>query len=151
MTSTGGFLLFALLAFVAWQLYKGFRDSGDTGKRHCMTCGVDAKPARKIKGSMAVEIILWICFIVPGLIYSIWRSTSRFDACSACGSTQIVPLTAPAAITHKEVNDQKRCPDCAELVQAQARICKHCSFKFPESAAVAAAPEPALFSTMNRR
>jgi hypothetical protein len=24
----------------------------------------------------------------------------------------------------------KNCPDCAELVQAEARVCKHCGFRF---------------------
>ncbi len=25
---------------------------------------------------------------------------------------------------------QKKCPDCAELILAEARVCKHCSYRF---------------------
>lgn len=44
---------------------------------------------------MAVEIILWLCFIVPGLIYSIWRMSSYHAACPVCGSSTLVPLNSP--------------------------------------------------------
>ena len=38
------------------------------------------------RGSIWIEIILWLCLIVPGLIYSIWRLTTRRQVCSACGA-----------------------------------------------------------------
>lgn len=28
----------------------------------------------------------------------------------------------------------KRCPDCAETVQYEAKVCKHCGFRFDETA-----------------
>jgi hypothetical protein len=46
-----------------------------------------------------IELILWICFIVPGLIYSFWRLSSRYDACSCCGSTALVPVDSPVGRT----------------------------------------------------
>ncbi len=42
----------------------------------CSRCGPAGLPKTKVKGSIAIEIILWRCFTVPGLIYSLWRSTS---------------------------------------------------------------------------
>lgn len=29
----------------------------------------------------------------------------------------------------------KKCPDCAEMVRAEARICRHCRHEFPEESA----------------
>lgn len=61
----------------------------------CKDCGTVDRPARVTKGSIWIEIILWLCFLVPGVIYSIWRLTTRHDSCGACGSKSIVPLDSP--------------------------------------------------------
>ena len=42
----------------------------------CASCGSPGKPKNAIKGSIVVEIILWFSFLIPGLIYSIWRLTT---------------------------------------------------------------------------
>lgn len=62
----------------------------------CKDCGTVAEPKTVARGSMAVEIVLWLCFIVPGLIYSVWRLCSKHDACPACGSERVVPTDTPA-------------------------------------------------------
>jgi hypothetical protein len=61
----------------------------------CTACGSATKPKTITKGSTLIELILWLCFIVPGIIYSIWRLSSRYSACRACGSKNIVPLDTP--------------------------------------------------------
>lgn len=62
----------------------------------CTQCGGHGHPKRVTKGSMGIELILWICFIVPGVIYSVWRLTSKFDACPYCGAAQsMIPLNSP--------------------------------------------------------
>ena len=43
----------------------------------------------------AYEIVLWCLLILPGLIYSLWRVTTRSDVCRACGSSELVPATSP--------------------------------------------------------
>jgi hypothetical protein len=73
-----------------------------------MTCGTDAQPKTVTRGTIFIEIILWICFIVPGLIYSIWRLTTRGDACPACGSVAIVPFDSPAALSHRRALTTQR-------------------------------------------
>jgi len=128
MEFLGYLLILAMVYFIASKIYEGYRETGD-GRRHCMTCGIDGAPKRETRGSFAIEVILWLCFLVPGLIYSIWRISTRFDSCAACGSKQLVPVNAPAAVAQKESAAQRRCPDCAELIQAQARVCKHCGLK----------------------
>ena len=61
----------------------------------CPNCGFKGKPKIKTKGSIFIEIILWCCFIVPGLIYSIWRITSRQKVCRSCEYSNPVPLDSP--------------------------------------------------------
>jgi len=63
----------------------------------CTNCGLQGKPKLKTKGSILIEIILWICFIVPGLIYSIWRHTTRYKACPSCAAQNMIPLDSPRA------------------------------------------------------
>lgn len=63
----------------------------------CTACGYVGEPATATKGSFGVELVLWLCFIVPGLIYSIWRLSSRHDACPSCGQTALIPAGSPMA------------------------------------------------------
>ena len=67
------------------------------GNRFCTVCGSITKPIRITKGSFVIEVFLWLCFLFPGLIYSLWRLTTRHDACRSCKSAAIVPLNSPAA------------------------------------------------------
>jgi hypothetical protein len=43
------------------------------------------------KGSTDTEIILWFCFLIPGLIYSIWLFRSRHEECPICDQATIIP------------------------------------------------------------
>lgn len=61
----------------------------------CERCGEQGKPKRRTKGSMVIEIILWLCFLLPGLIYSAWRLNSRQNVCSQCGSEDVIPVNSP--------------------------------------------------------
>ena len=61
----------------------------------CSNCGYKGKPKKITKGSIFIEIILWIALIIPGVIYSIWRLTTRHEACPQCGATNMVPLDSP--------------------------------------------------------
>lgn len=63
----------------------------------CTRCLSEGRPKRVTRGSLWIETILWLTFIVPGLIYSVWRLTTRHDACRACGSDELVPLNSPRA------------------------------------------------------
>ena len=65
----------------------------------CTQCGYVGKPKRAIKGNGFIEIILWLCFLVPGLIYSIWRSSSRYKVCPKCGNSALIPMDSPRAKT----------------------------------------------------
>lgn len=61
----------------------------------CRDCGTVGEPETVTKGSLAIEVVAWLCFLIPGVIYSIWRHTSRHDGCRACGSSALIPLDTP--------------------------------------------------------
>lgn len=63
----------------------------------CTACG-HVGPSKTItKGHFALEVVLWLCFLVPGFIYSVWRHTSRYEACPVCDNPKLLPKTAPMA------------------------------------------------------
>jgi hypothetical protein len=63
----------------------------------CTTCH-EVGPSKSVtKGSILVELFLWLCFLFPGLLYSIWRLTSRHKACRACGGKELVPTWSERA------------------------------------------------------
>ena len=71
----------------------------------CKTC--ETIQTSKLRGSGWVELILWLCYLVPGLIYSIWRRSSNRSVCTACGSPALI--TADLLIGRRLV--QRRYPD----------------------------------------
>lgn len=62
----------------------------------CTQCGHIGVPIKVTKGSILLEVLLWLFFIVPGLIYSIWRLSTRYNACQKCKSSNIIPTDSPA-------------------------------------------------------
>ena len=71
-----------------------FRRKG-LGSMVCPACGTRGFPQIKTRGSLGIEIVLWLCLIVPGLIYSLWRLTTRYDACPACQQPGMIPVESP--------------------------------------------------------
>ena len=61
----------------------------------CNQCGFIEYPQKKVRGSFWIEIILWLSFIIPGLIYTIWRLTTKQLVCSNCGNATMIPLDSP--------------------------------------------------------
>ena len=61
----------------------------------CTRCGTIGEPKTVTPGYILLELILWCCWIVPGVFYSYWRHSARHKACKACGSREVVLLTSP--------------------------------------------------------
>ncbi len=61
----------------------------------CTVCGHVGYPVKRSRGSFLVEIALWLCFGLPGLIYTLWRLTSKYDACPKCGNPSMIPIDTP--------------------------------------------------------
>ncbi|MCB2107350.1 MAG: hypothetical protein KDE14_06590 [Rhodobacteraceae bacterium] len=64
----------------------------------CASCGSQSV-RRHVQGSFFIELILWLCFIVPGLIYSIWRRTGlKKYHCAECGSLDVITTKSPRGL-----------------------------------------------------
>lgn len=62
-------------------------------KIHCLDCGYEGKAKKYTKGSVVIEIFLWLMLFVPGFIYSLWRITSgRYKGCPDCRSDKVMAL-----------------------------------------------------------
>lgn len=103
-----GILMFGFsIAFVAavfWLLFRLLFPRRPL--RYCTTCGTEARAKPTTRGSLAIEIVLWFLLIVPGLIYSLWRLSTRRPVCPACGGTALVPPDTPAARRAKQQIDR---------------------------------------------
>lgn len=100
----GSFSIFHWLIVIGifFLIYKAIRgiigNNGkisDTGSMICQNCGTRGEPKTITKGSIAIEIILWLCLIIPGLIYSVWRLTTRQPGCPACGQVSMIGINTP--------------------------------------------------------
>lgn len=63
----------------------------------CTQCGHVGYPKKVVGGSLGIEIFLWLCFIIPGLVYSLWRDSSRNKVCSLCKNSTLIPVSSPYA------------------------------------------------------
>lgn len=68
-----------------------------SGNLVCTNCGHVGETTTVTKGHFALEVVLWLLFLVPGLIYSVWRLTTRHQACPHCGNSNLLPPDAPMA------------------------------------------------------
>jgi len=61
---------------------------------HCLT---QAKPKTYTKGSIGIELLAWLLFLIPGLFYSLWRMNSRYRGCPSCGEPGMIHIDTPRA------------------------------------------------------
>lgn len=58
----------------------------------CASCHEKGVPVKHTKGSIWLEILLWVLFFPVGFVYSVWRMTTKRKVCAVCGSGELVPL-----------------------------------------------------------
>lgn len=61
----------------------------------CKNCGTAHRGEHTLPGNGWIELVLWLAYIVPGLIYSIWRRSRQRPTCAACGSRDLVDTSTP--------------------------------------------------------
>ena len=59
----------------------------------CPNCGHIGRAT--VKGSLIMEIILWLCFLLPGFIYTMWRTTQSRTTCPKCKESGMVSVKSP--------------------------------------------------------
>ena len=101
----------------------------------CRDCDFVGQPELLKPGSVGAEVALWICLIIPGLIYSIWRFSSRYQGCANCGSRRIIPADSQAA---KEALAKLSptpsalswyCEECGQPIFVAGTLCSACAAK----------------------
>ncbi len=61
----------------------------------CTNCRYVGHAAKEKKGSFLIGLILWLFFIVPGLLYTIWCLSNRKFICPMCKQSTLVPTNTP--------------------------------------------------------
>lgn len=56
----------------------------------CKNCEEIGQVTEKMPGNGWVEIVLYLFWIAPGIVYSVWRRKSKKQVCGSCGSDQLV-------------------------------------------------------------
>jgi hypothetical protein len=87
----------------------------------CTRCRTHTSTAKR-KGIGWIEVVLYFFWILPGLIYSIWRRHGEPNACPTCGHAPLILAESGEISSDTHI----RCTDCAELVRREAKKCKHC-------------------------
>lgn len=64
-------------------------------KKVCKDCGSVDSGEEVNGGSFALEVFLWLFFIVPGLFYTLWRVGSSQLKCKSCGGKVLIPVDSP--------------------------------------------------------
>jgi hypothetical protein len=80
----------------------------------CLQCGTIGTSGRSIKGSAFTELLLWLTFIVPGVIYTIWRHSTEQQVCRKCGSGEVIPMDSPVARAKVSGQQIQILPEVAE-------------------------------------
>jgi hypothetical protein len=63
---------------------------------YCFDCKATAPARLSYPGNNAVEAVLWVAGILPGLCYRFWRKSDPGLACSRCGSARVHPSESAA-------------------------------------------------------
>lgn len=73
---------------------------------HCRQCGYEGPAEPLSPGKTWLEGVFWIAFLVPGLIYSLWRLFGRRYLCPRCKAADgqvAVPLSRKLAVVLRAV------------------------------------------------
>lgn len=81
-------LVLAVVIFYVWARSK-------KKEMVCKDCGLTGKIRKTMRGSLLIEVILWIALLIPGLIYTAWRFTTKLYVCPSCGSRNVIPSNSP--------------------------------------------------------
>ncbi len=61
----------------------------------CRSCGRYASvPGQRMPGNLVLEVLLWLFYLIPGIIYSVWRrqDSNAVKFCVGCNGTDLLPV-----------------------------------------------------------
>jgi len=64
----------------------------------CMECGCQREPIMAKRGMLIIELLMWLLYILPGVIYSIWRRVRKQEVCPNCGTPSVVLTSSSRAM-----------------------------------------------------
>lgn len=64
----------------------------------CLECGCQRDPIDAKRGLLVIEIFMWLLYILPGVIYSIWRRVRKQQVCPNCLNPSIVLTSSTRAM-----------------------------------------------------
>ncbi len=67
------------------------------GRYICTACQYVGRPAKELRGSGAVELILLLLGVFPGVAYGIWRHRGPIELCPRCRH-HVVPVEDPEGV-----------------------------------------------------
>jgi hypothetical protein len=109
--------------------------------RFCSTCGTVVNPRYIDYFNGWLAAVLFLFFLWPGLLYLVYCFLTKRTECPRCSGRTLIPVQSPLAgrmlsdlgempqASDQAVamsDDTKLCPFCAEVIKAQAVLCKHC-------------------------
>ena len=60
---------------------------------HCLECHYEGKYKKITKGHFLLELFLYLIFIIPGVLYTLWRvSAGRYKGCPDCLSPKVIAI-----------------------------------------------------------
>ena len=90
----------------------------------CTACGHVGSSKTIANDHFALEVVFWLCFLIPGFIYPVWRHTSRYGVCRVCGKQNLSPKTAQIAQKFLEENFPEKLVVRQEKVRPPSRAAK---------------------------
>jgi hypothetical protein len=63
----------------------------------CTRCYTVAVPRKITAGSTFIELFFWLLFILPGMLYHVWRHDNATYTCSSCGGRKFISPGSPRA------------------------------------------------------
>ena len=96
--------------------------------RSCSTCGKETFHTLEKRKEW------FTLFFLPVVLIGLGRSLSR---CNLCGHENGEGSHGPSTMSHVQAGT-KTCPECAELIKLEARLCRYCRYRFSEEDITAA-------------
>lgn len=63
----------------------------------CVHCGTKGSPVLVARGHVYIEIFLWLCLVVPGVVYSLWRRLRKQEVCPECCYPEMISVYSQKA------------------------------------------------------